>query len=296
MKTPPFLKKGDQIRLIAPSRFIEEDDLKKAVSFYEQNGFKVTTGDHILSRKNQFAGSTKERSSDLQEAVNDPAVKAIIAFRGGYGAAKIVDHVEWSAFEKNPKWFCGYSDATAIHYHLQSMGWCSLHSTMPIHLKSTDEESIMSFYAQLEVLKGEPVEYYLKQDKEQPIIEGKVIGGNLSVLYSILGSSSDFEWSNYILFLEDLDEYLYHIDRMANALDRAQKLRNLKAIVLGSFSQMNDNEVPFGSSAETILKEYASRYSIPVFEDFPSGHQPLNLPIILGSKVKIENGVMVYAN
>ena len=294
MNTPDFLKEGDEIRLIAPSRFIEEDLLEKATIFYEKNDLKVSFGAHILEKDNQFAGSTEKRAEDLQTAIDDENVKAIIAFRGGYGAAKIVDMVNWENFKKSPKWFCGYSDACAIHSHIQSLGICSLHSTMPVHITETKEEHIMSFYAQLEVLKGESIEYYLEYEAEFPIIEGKIIGGNLSVLYSVLNSKSDFDWNNHILFLEDLDEYLYHIDRMMNGLQRATKLQKLKAIVLGGLTDMNDNKVPFGKDAEEIISTYAKKNKTPIFYGLPTGHQPLNLPIKLGHEVKIEGGVMVY--
>lgn len=295
MIIPPYLTTGDEIRLIAPSRFIDEDELIKATAFFQQNGFVVSSGKNILKKNNQFAGKTEERARDLQDAIDDRNVKAVIAFRGGYGAAKIVDLVNWNTLLEYPKWFCGYSDFTAVHYHLQKINITSLHSTMPIHIKDTDEESIMSFYAMLEVLKGEPVEYYLQAKEKYPKIEGEIIGGNLSVIYSVLNSESDFTWDNKILFLEDLDEYLYHIDRMMNALKRARKLHNLAGIVIGGLTQMNDNNVPFGLSASEIIEAYCEDLNIPCFLEFPAGHQPLNLPIKLGNRVKIEEGIMVYA-
>jgi muramoyltetrapeptide carboxypeptidase len=295
MKIPPYLKQNDEIRLIAPSRFIEEDELIKATTFFQQNGFSVSAGNNILKKHHQFAGTLEERSSDLQSALDDRNVKAIIAFRGGYGAAKIIDHIDWKIMQTQPKWLCGYSDFTAIHFHAQKMNVCSLHSTMPIHLKETDEESILSFYALMEVLKGEPVEYYLQGGDPKTEVEGEIIGGNLSVIYSIHGSQSDFNWNHKVLFLEDLDEYLYHIDRMMNGLNRSGKLKNLAAIVLGSFTQMNDNQIPYGQNAVEIIRQYADLNNVPFFTEFPAGHQTLNLPIRLGAQVKIKDGIMVYA-
>jgi muramoyltetrapeptide carboxypeptidase len=299
MITPPYLhsdgSEGDAIALVAASRFIEQVDLERAVAFLKQLEFEVVCGPNILKRNHQFAGTDLERAADVNWALEQKEVKAIIFFRGGYGAAKIVDLINWDLLQKQPKWICGYSDVTAIHQHIQSLGMQSLHSTMPVHLNQTDEESIMSFHAMIEVLKGEPVEYYLGSENENhPTVKGEIIGGNLSVLYSTLGSKSDTKWDGKILFLEDLDEYLYHIDRMMNALSRAGRLDKLTALIAGSFTDMNDNTVPFGKDAIEILEEYAKKHNIPFFFEFPAGHQKLNIPVRLGAEVTIENGVMVY--
>ena len=295
MIAPPYLQEGDTIALLAASRFIEQVELERAVAFFKQFGFEVVCGPNILNRDHQFAGTDEERAADVNWALEKEEVKAIIFFRGGYGAAKIVDLINWEILQKQPKWICGYSDVTAIHQHIQSLGIQSLHSTMPVHLDQTDEESIMSFHAMIEVLKGEPVEYYLGAEKENhPTIKGQIIGGNLSVLYSILGSTSDTNWDGKILFLEDLDEYLYHVDRMMNALSRSGRLDNLSALIAGSFSDMNDNTVPFGKNAIDILEGYAKKHNLPFFYEFPAGHQKLNIPVKLGAQVQVENAVMVY--
>lgn len=296
MIQPAYLKEGDTIALVAASRFIEQEALDRAISFFKQFGFNVKCGPNILNRSNQFAGTDEDRAEDLSWALANEEVKAVLFFRGGYGAARMVDLVEWDLLISQPKWICGYSDVTAIHQHVQSLGMQSMHSTMPIHLAETDEESIMSFHALIEMLKGESAEYYLGIDQgvEYPVIEGEIIGGNLSVLYSIQGSESDVSWDDKIVFLEDLDEYLYHIDRMMNGLDRAGKFSNIKALIAGSFTDMNDNEVPYGKDCFDILDEYAAKYQIPFFYEFPAGHQKLNIPVKLGANVRIENGVMTY--
>jgi len=296
MIQPPYLKEGDTIALVAASRFIEKEALERAIAFFTEFGFKVLSSPHILERDHQFAGTDQERADDLNWALEDQKIKAVLFFRGGYGAARMVDLVNWDLLKMNPKWICGYSDVTAIHQHIQSLGMQSMHSTMPSHLAEVDEESIMSFHALVDVLKGEPAEYYLGLDqgvKHSPI-QGEIIGGNLSVLYSIQGSNSDISWDDKIVLLEDLDEYLYHIDRMMNALSRSGKLSKVKALVAGSFIDMNDNAVPFGKDCLDILENYAVKHQIPFFYEFPAGHQKLNIPVKLGAEVKIEDEVMVY--
>ncbi len=291
----PYLQNGDCIAIVAASRFVEEEALQKAISFFSQSGFQVKVGKHILAKDNQFAGTDQERVEDLNWALGDPEIKAIIFFRGGYGAARILDLVDWNLINQNPKWLCGYSDVTAIHQHVNSLDIQSLHSTMPVHLSETDEESILSFHALIEGLKGEDLVYYLESDfEEHPVISGEIIGGNLSVIYSLLGSVSDMNWDDKILFLEDLDEYLYHIDRMMNTLSRAGKLNNLKAILVGSFKDMHDNAVPFGKDAEEIIQSYANKHNLPIFYGLPVGHDKLNIPVKCGALVKIANHEMIY--
>ena len=296
MIQPPYIKEGDTLALVAASRFIEQEQLERAIQFFQQFNFQVVCGPNILKRDHQFAGTDQERADDINWALEQEDVKAILFFRGGYGAARVLDLVNWQALAQQPKWICGYSDVTAVHQHVQSLGIQSLHSTMPIHLAETDEESIMSFHALVEVLKGEPVEYYLGLDQgvKYPTLEGEIIGGNLSVLYSIQGSESDVSWDDKIVFMEDLDEYLYHIDRMMNGLSRARKLNKIKALIAGSFTKMNDNDIPFGKDSLDILGEYAEKHQVPFFYEFPAGHQKLNIPVKLGAKVRIDEGVMTY--
>jgi len=293
---PAYLKEGDTIALIAASRFIEQNMLERAVTFFKQFNFQVICGPHILSKNHQFAGTDQERAQDLNWALENEEVKAIVFFRGGYGAAKIIDLVNWELLTQQPKWLVGYSDVTAIHQHANNLGVQTLHATMPIHLAETDEESILSFHAMIEALKGESIEYYLESDMEEhKPIKGEIVGGNLSVLYSLMGSNSEMNWDNKILFLEDLDEYLYHIDRMMNAFSRAGKLSALKALLVGSFKDMHDNTIPFGADAEEIVQHYGKKYKIPVFYGMPCGHEKLNIPVICGAKVIIENFAMRYA-
>jgi len=295
MIAPAYLKEGDTIALIAASRFIEQSMLERAIAFFKQFNFQVVCGPNILNQNHQFAGTDKERAEDFNWALQNEEIKAIIFFRGGYGAARIIDLVNWQLLLQQPKWLVGYSDVTAIHQHVNKQGIQTMHATMPIHLTETDEESILSFHAMIEALKGEPIEYYLESDMdEHPSIKGEIIGGNLSVLYSLMGSNSEMNWDDKILFLEDLDEYLYHIDRMLNAFSRAGKLDNLKAILVGSFKDMHDNTVPFGSDAEGIMQYYAEKHNIPIFYGMPCGHDKLNIPIKCGAKVIIDNNAMQY--
>ncbi len=295
MIIPPYLISGDTIAIAAASRVVDELLLNRAKDFLEKAGFQVVFSPNILAQYHQFAGTDSQRAADINWAISDDNIKAIIFFRGGYGAARILDMVDWQPLLNKPKWFCGYSDVTAIHIHLQSIGIASLHATMPIHIAQTDEESILSFYALIEALKGEEISYYLESSIASYLpIEGELVGGNLSVIYSLLGSVSDFSWAGKVLFIEDIDEYYYHLDRIMNALSRAGKFKKLKALLVGNFKDIKDNTIPFGKNIAEIMQEYALKHNILIFFGMPVGHDKLNIPVKCGLQVKIENDEIKY--
>lgn len=284
--TPPYLKLGDCIGIVAPARKISVEELAPAIKMLESWGLKVKLGKHIYSTHNQFAGTDTERCSDFQSMLNDSAVKAVLAARGGYGEVRIIDSIDFSAFKKHPKWIVGYSDVTVFHNHIQTLlGIETLHGTMPISFNK-DAESLDLLK---KVLFGEPIAYTISSNSlnKNGEAKGVLVGGNLSLLYALASTPSDIDTRGKILFLEDLDEYLYHIDRMMMQLKRSGKLSGLKGLVIGSFSEMKDNTVPYGKTAEEIILDAVNEYDYPVCFDFPAGHGVKNYPLFLGREIEL---------
>tara|TARA_B110000914_G_scaffold221361_1_gene233020 strand:- start:653 stop:1546 length:894 start_codon:yes stop_codon:yes gene_type:complete len=290
MIIPDNLKKGDLIGIVSTARAISAEELQSSIETLKSWGLKIRLGDNIFSSYNQFAGNDIVRAIDLQVMIDDNNVKAILFARGGYGSVRIIDKINFTNLIHNPKWFIGYSDITVFHSHLNSLGIASLHATMPVNFKQNTVKAILSLKNKLFLesnilaFKDLNLDFCLS-------ITGDVIGGNLSILYSLIGSSSDLDTDNKILFLEDLDEYLYHLDRMMISLKRNGKLSNLKALLIGSMTKMNDNVIPFGKTPHEIILEHTKDYSYPVISNFPAGHIDDNLSLILGKKsyLKIDN-------
>jgi len=235
----------------------------------------------------RFSGTDQQRLDDLNEAIRDQSVKAIFCARGGYGTARLVDGMDLDAFKKSPKWICGYSDITALLGHLyQKANAVSIHGTMPVNFESNTPEALSSLFA---LLSGEGISYSFDSIGYQVdgVAEGDLIGGNLSVIFSILNSPSIPDPKGKILFLEDLDEYLYHIDRMMLNLKRSGYLGELTGIVIGGMTDMNDNTIPFGKTAMEIIEEHTADLSIPVATGFPSGHIDNNRAWMHGKKIRL---------
>ncbi len=290
MKVPSYLKKGDKIALISTARKIDEGRLMPGIELLRNRGLKVIIGKSIGSEDHQYAGNDALRSEDFQHQLDDPDVKAILCARGGYGSMRILDSIDFEKFRSNPKWICGFSDATTIHIHLQQvLQIASIHSNMP-GLFPESPEGHSSTETLCGALFGEDLIYTYKHQHfyKAGNCEGIVVGGNLSLIYALQGSVSDLDTSGKILFIEDLDEYLYHIDRMMLSLDRAGKLKKLKGLIVGGMTSMKDNAVPFGKNAEEIIWEYASKYNYPVCFDFPAGHIDDNRSIRLGTRATLE--------
>ena len=285
--TPPFLQQNDEIRIVSTARKVEADFIKNAVSEIERRGFSVSLGANLFKESNQFAGSDEERLSDLNAAIRNPDVKAVFAARGGYGTARLLEGADLTALKANPKWIVGYSDLTALMSHLWEMAEIeSIHGTMPVNYSANTKAALDSLF---HLLSGKTVSYEFEGRSMNRAGEasGNLIGGNLSVLYSLLGSSAQIKTKGCVLFLEDLDEYLYHIDRMMTALDRAGMLKDLAGLIVGGMTDMNDNTIPFGKTAEKIILEKASKYDFPVSFGFPSGHQDDNRAWIHGKKIRL---------
>lgn len=286
MITPPYLNKGDKVAIVAPARAISFEELLPSIKLFQHWGLEVVLGIHVLSRENQFAGSDEKRRADFQQALDDPTIKAILCARGGYGSVRILDGLDFSAFQNHPKWIIGYSDVTVFHSHINKhVKVETLHGVMPINIKTGKNTESTS---QLKnILFGKKIFYKkpITLGSRSGLSKAELVGGNLSILYSLMGTPTEIDTKGKILFIEDLDEYLYHIDRMMQNLRRAGKLKHLKGLIVGGMTQMKDNEIPFGKTAQEIILEAVQPYHYPVYFDFPAGHGAENLPLILGREV-----------
>ena len=289
MKTPEYLKKGSKIALVAPARKIGRDEIAAAVKWIEDKGFVAVYDNRLFAEYHQLAGDDDFRAGVLQDYLDRDDIDAIFCVRGGYGTIRIVDKLDFTKFAKHPKWIVGYSDVTVLHAKMQQLGYQSIHGTMPINFPNNTPEALESLYEALTNPSFRAKSRNLLQLNEispfrsAPVeMTGEIVGGNLSVLYSMLGSDLFPETDGKILFIEDLDEYLYHIDRMMMGLKRAGKLANLKALMVGAFSDMHDNTVPFGMTAKEIIFEKVKEYGYPITWDVSAGHIDNNLAIVLG--------------
>lgn len=292
MITPLYLGPGDRIGIVAAARKITEEELLPALKKFNEWGFEVVLGKNIYAAENQYAGSDTQRLFDFQQMLDDSSVKAIICARGGYGTIRIIDKINFSSLIKNPKWIIGYSDATVLHSHLHShFGTETLHAAMPLNFPpdGIDDESLKTLR---KALTGEKLNYSIIHDilSRQGEVSGILVGGNLSLLYALASTPSDINTSGKILFIEDLDEYLYHIDRMIMQLKRSGKLKNLAGLIVGGMFEMKDNAVPFGKTAYEIVRDAVKEYNYPVCIGFPAGHSDDNRALILGRKILLEVG------
>lgn len=288
-KRPQALLKGDTIAITSTARFLPEEELKPALHLLEQRGYRVRVAPHVSRPFHQFAGTDEERLQALQTFLDDAEVKAVLFARGGYGTVRILDGLNWEKFLAEPKWLAGYSDLTALHLMVQQRGVESLHATMPVNFSANHADSLSSLFSLLE---GGGVSYeFPAHELNRPgSVQGKLIGGNLSVIYSLLGSPGLPDPEGCILFLEDLDEYLYHLDRMMQNLSRNGWLNKVGAILAGGLTDMRDNSVPFGYTPQEIMRQYADRHSLPLALNFPAGHLNRNLALPLGRRVRLEVG------
>ena len=287
MITPPYLQKGDTVAILATARKHIVKSMQPTIDLLESWGLHVVIGKSIGLEENQLAGSDEERAADLQEQLDNPNIKAIWCARGGYGTVRVVDLIDFTQFKKHPKWLVGFSDVTVLHNHLNTMGYKSIHGIMPISLAKASPEAIESLRLSLF---GQPLQYAIDPHPMNRFgkASGELVGGNLSILYSLLGSPSAIDCKDKILYIEDLDEYLYHIDRMMMNLKRNGCLESLKGIIVGSMTDMKDNDIPWGKNALEIVQDVTKKYNIPMIFNFPAGHIHDNRALILGNTVSIE--------
>jgi muramoyltetrapeptide carboxypeptidase len=285
MLQPSYLKPGDTVGIIAPARKVSEQEMQPTIKVFESWGLNVRLGKHLFGAHHQFSGAAAERAADLQEMIEMPEVKAIIGARGGYGCAQLLPLVNFSNLQASPKWIAGYSDITALHLSLAHIGVESIHATMPINF-TDNTESVTHLR---KALFGENLTYSIDSHPFNipKKATGILTGGNLSIICSLQGTPHALLPKNAILFIEDIDEYLYHIDRMMMNLFLSGALQQVKGIVAGSMTDMKDNATPYGKSAYEIIHEHAQNLGIPVCFGFPAGHQKPNLPLIFGREVKL---------
>lgn len=285
---PTYLKRGDTIGIISPASIIDKSKVDKAAQLLEQLGYNVVYAQHVFEIYNQFAGTDKQRTADLQSMIDDDTIKAIICSRGGYGSLRTIIPVDWSRFVHNPKWIIGFSDITVLHSKLHCLNIASVHGVMPSHFFENNKPS-KSFNSMMDAICGKNLHYEFNPSKYNIYGEttATVVGGNLSILFSLRGTPFDIDTQGKILFIEDLSEYLYHIDRIMMNLKAGGKLRNLAGLLVGGFTSMKDNDTPFGKSAEEIILDTVSEYGYPVAFNFQAGHQALNLALKMGCKATL---------
>jgi muramoyltetrapeptide carboxypeptidase len=294
---PEYLKKGDTVGILATARKIDLATLQPAIKLLESWGLNVVIGKTIGKEQNQLAGPDWQRATDFQEMLDNPNIKAIWAAKGGYGTVRIVDRIDFTNFKKKPKWIIGFSDVTVLHSHINNMDIGTLHAIMGISVKTASTEAIASLK---KALFGEKLEYHIPAHpfNKQGSAKGELVGGNLSVLYSIQGSPSAVDMEGKILFLEDLDEYLYHIDRMMMNLKRNGSLKGLKGIIIGGMTSMNDNDIPWGHNALEIIQDIVKDLKIPILYNFPAGHIKDNRAMIFGKVVSLsvneKEGILTF--
>ena len=283
-KQPQSLQQGDLVAIVTTARKIDREDIQKAIELLESWGLNTVVGKTIGKADHQFGGTDADRTTDFQEAMNNDAIKAIWCARGGYGTVRILDGLYFSKFITNPKWVIGFSDVTALHSHIHNLGVQSIHGIMPITVKSSTPEAITSLK---NYLFGNPVKHEVPCESQNKYGkgEGELVGGNLSMLYSLLGSESAIKTDGKILFIEDLDEYLYHVDRMMMNLKRNGYFNNLKGLIVGGMTKMNDNTIPFGKTAEEIILDNIKEFDFPVCFNFPAGHLKDNRALKFGKTV-----------
>jgi muramoyltetrapeptide carboxypeptidase len=286
---PPSLRIGDTVAIVPTARAITLEELKDGIALLESWGLRVRQGAGIGRKHFQQAGTARERAADLQSALDDPGVHAIWCARGGYGTAQLLDHVDLRGFQRHPKWIVGFSDITVLHNALHRLGVATLHAQMPYNIATKTPETASTLRS---ALMGEayavaaPFGTVAGRPGE---CEADVIGGNLSLLYALRGTPYDIDPRGKILFLEDLDELLYHVDRMVMNLHLAGWFKDLAGLVVGSMADMHDlkENDPFGESAEQIIARTVAPFGYPVCYHFPSGHIPDNRALVLGQKAKL---------
>jgi len=286
-KIPPYLKKGDQVGIICPAWKVDEE-LEDAVALLTSWGLEVVLGKTVHSSYRQYAGSDELRAQDFQHMLDHDEIKAIFAARGGYGCVRMIDRIDFTGFALNPKWIIGFSDVTVIHSHIQrNFAIPTIHGQMPMTIPDATKASLQSLK---DTLFGKSPKY--EYSSEQLLLpgeaQGKLIGGNLSLLVNVLGSPSDMDYDGKILFIEDVGEFYYAIDRMLWTLKRAGKLAKLKGMIVGGFTSLKDNKVPFGMTVEDLVKEIAAEYGYPIAFDFPAGHIDNNYTLIFGKDVSLK--------
>lgn len=291
LKQPPFLKAGDTIAIVAPAGILKNRtvEIEKAKALLKSWGLHAVVGKHVFSQANHFAGTDDERCEDFQKALDDPKISAIWCARGGYGTVRILDKLDYSKFKMNPKWIIGYSDITALHNQIHNIGFQSIHAMMCTSLQDDPEtikETISTFK---DAIFGNPLSYTLEGStyNKAGTANGQLVGGNLSILYSMLGSNTSLNTAGKILFIEEIGEYRYHLDRMLQSLKRAGYFEHCKGVVVGDITKVRKNTTLWGSSTEQLILDALAGYNFPIAFNMPAGHEKDNRALMLGKNVDL---------
>ncbi|OCK43754.1 LD-carboxypeptidase [Tenacibaculum soleae] len=290
LKTPAYLQKGDTIAIVAPAGILKNRKyiIDKAKKLAETWGLKVVYGKYMFSQNNHFAGTDDERCEDFQQALDNPNIKAIWAARGGYGSVRILDKLDFTKFKESPKWVIGYSDITAFHNHIHNLGVETIHGMMGTSMQDNPQDIPETIETLRKALFGETLRYEISSFKmnRKGMVSGKLVGGNIAILASMLGSDSQISTEGKILFIEEIGEYKYSIDRMLQSLKRAGYFTKVKAVIVGDMTKVKKNTTPWGSSIEQLILDVLPS-DIPVLFNFPAGHEPDNRALIMGRNIEL---------
>lgn len=286
---PQFLQVGDLVAIVSPSGPIDNSYIEKAKSILENWGLRVWIAPHVCAKHGVFAGSDEERCADMQAALDNSEIRAIFCSRGGYGAIRIAEKLNYTHFLQNPKWIIGFSDITVFHSKMNTLNVASIHGAMPKNFESIHAQSLQSLQS-LIFGKQKTIEWQANNYNKIGSAQGKLVGGNLSVLYSIRGVSLEYNYRNAILFIEDLNEYVYHIDRMVQNFKLSGILSGLSGLIVGGMSDMKQGVDNYGTSIESLILEASKEYHFPIAFNFPSGHGAENEAFILGEEYSFSVG------
>lgn len=292
MVQPDFLKSGDKIGIVAPARFIDQDKYANIIRIIESNGFEVVRGKTTYLEHGPFAGNDSERLADLQNVLDNTEIKAVFCLRGGYGTIRLIKDIDFTKFKQNPKWLIGFSDITILHNAIHNIDIQSIHGQMPLNFTEKSENKGLDQL--FETLTGQKLNYKLPYNNLNKLgkTEGQIVGGNIAILCSLIGTPFDINTDGKLLFIEEVGEYLYRFDRLMHHLKMSGKLSKLKGLIIGGLSDMQDNEPAFGQSAEEIVADVVKDYNYPLCFGFPAGHIKENYPIILGQKIQLNVSTM----
>lgn len=281
------LQKGDLIAIVAPAKAIEAQLVLDAKAFFESHGYCVVLGEHCLGTYHYFSGTDAQRAEDFQKAIDNPEIKAIVCARGGYGCIRILDRINWAGMLRDPKWIIGFSDVTVFHQRMQKFELKSIHATMPLNFA---ENTTIAMDSMLDALQGKQTEIQIPSHhyNKRGQAAGKLIGGNFSILYSMLGTDDQPEYANTILFIEDLAEQLYHLDRMFYAFAKAGILNRINGLIVGGMTDMKDTASTIGMTLHEIILSHFEYRKIPIVFDFPAGHIADNRALLFGTIVELE--------
>jgi len=289
MTQPPFLRPGDKIGITAPGRKVSHQDIEEAIHIFQTWGLEVVLAKNIFSNEHSYlAGTDQQRLSDFQAMLNDDSIKAFVCARGGYGSTRILDQLDFSSFMKSPKWIVGFSDVTAFHLKLARLHVASIHGIMPILFSKP--EAVESIESLRKALFGipQPLTVDLHSSNRNGKGTGQLIGGNLSLILDSMGTTTEPDLDGKILVIEEVDEYLYKIDRMMVQLRRAGKLSNLNGLIVGHMTDVKDTSLKFGEAVHDIVKNHTSSFQFPIAFQFPLGHECPNLAWIHGANAQLE--------